>query len=110
MHVSRIVAFLFFAIAAIVASSPAAAIALGGCEISADRLSITVTASNDEAKSYACQATCKARVENQRAFEVVTCRWSASPNMAEKQVCKVTAKSGGKFTEIANSNAICSPR
>lgn len=110
MHASRAIAYLCLAIMGIAASSPASAFALGGCKISPDRLSITVTASNDGAKAYACQATCRARVENQRAFEVVTCRWSASANMAEKQVCKVTARSGGKFTEIANSNAICSPR
>lgn len=88
----------------------ASAAGLGGCEISKDRLSVVVNAKGDGTKGYQCQVTCRARVENQRAFEVVRCSYRLGANAAEKTYCQQKAVSGGKFTEIATGDYQCVPR
>lgn len=76
------------------------------CALNANSSALTVIASNGDAKTYACTATCRYKTVGQRPIQTFKCNYRLGPNAAEKTVCQLDAD----FAEALPTRNICEPR
>ncbi len=80
------------------------------CSLNPDKSSLIVTASNGDAKKYACAASCRYKAAGQHPIQTFDCNFSLSPNAAEKVVCQLAGDGPKFFSELLPTRMQCEPR
>jgi hypothetical protein len=99
------IAFTLLPLAAIAAGFPSAE-----CALNADKSSVVIIASNPSDTGYKCMASCRAKVNGQRALERVECNFNLARNAAEKTVCSRDGGAPKFYTEVSPTKHTCVPR
>lgn len=93
------------AAAALLAAGPALAAEVATCTLSADRKTVTVTASNPYSQVMACEVNCHMAIPN--GLATVVCVKPVPVGARDFIMCAQTDKDGKAYTRVKETEANC---
>lgn len=95
----------FGAAAALLAAGPVFAAEVATCTLSADKKTVTVTASNPYAQVMACEVNCHMAIPN--GFATVVCVKPVPAGAKDFVMCAEADKDGKPYTRVKETEANC---
>jgi hypothetical protein len=95
----------FGAAAVMLAAGPALAADVAVCTLSADKTTVTVTASNPYAQAMACEVNCNMAIPD--GFATVVCVKQVPVGAKDFVMCTRVARDGGKYTRVKDADLNC---
>lgn len=96
---------LFGAVAMLVAAGPAFAADVATCTLSADKKTVTVTATNPYAQVMACEVNCDMAIPN--GIGTVVCVKPVPVGAKDFVMCTETAAEGHSYTRVKGASLNC---
>jgi hypothetical protein len=95
----------FGAAAVMLAAGPAFAADVAVCTLSADKTTVTVTASNPYTQVMACEVNCNMAIPN--GIATVVCVKPVPVGAKDFVMCAQTARNGGIYTRVKDADLNC---
>jgi hypothetical protein len=93
------------AAALMMAAGPAFAADVAVCTLSADKTTVTVTASNPYAQAMACEVNCNMAIPN--GFATVVCAKQVPAGARDFVMCTRVSRDGGTYTRVKDAEVNC---
>ncbi len=95
----------WFGAAALLVAGPAFAADVATCTLSADKKTVTVTASNPYSQVMACEVNCHMAIPN--GFATVVCVKPVPVGAKDFVMCTDVSKDGSSYTRVKDTDANC---